>query len=202
MTRDPEIEERVLINKVLINDEALSRALRTLPRRVPPPGMTASLRVVASREQRRRVYGRSLEFLDRLHLFFDNLMRPLALPFAGGVFSTLVLFSMWLVPLYPLRGSNTVDVPSILTTEAAVKLTAPVPFDDADDVIVDVTIDGDGRMVDYKIVSGNPHDDAALRRSIAGVLLLTRFTPATSFGQPVEGRLRLSLRSSHIDVKG
>ena len=188
--------------KVLNNDEALSRALRSLPRRVPPQGFTSSLLVIASREQRRRVYGRGLAFLDRLHLFFDNLMRPLALPFAGGVFSTIVLFSMWLVPLYPLRGSDAFDVPSSLTTEAAVKVTAPVSFDDADDVIVDVTIDGDGRMVDYKIVSGNIPNDQALRRSIAGVLLLTRFTPATSFGQPVEGSLRLSLRSSHIDVKG
>jgi hypothetical protein len=202
MTGDPKIGERVLMNKVLINDEALSRALHTLPRRVPPPGFTSSLRIVASREQRRRVYGRSLVFLDRLHLFFDNLMRPLALPFAGGVCSTIILFSMWLVPLYPLRGSSTTDVPSMLTTEAAVKLTAPISFDDADDVIVDVTIDGDGRMVDYQIVSGNYPNDQALRRSIAGVLLLTRFTPATTFGQPVEGRLRLSLRSSHIDVKG
>jgi hypothetical protein len=202
MTRDPEIDERVLINRVLTNDEALSRAFRTLPRRMPPPSLTSSLRVLASREQRRNVYGRGLAFLDRLHLFFDNLMRPLALPFAGGVCSTIILFSMWLVPLYPLRGSNTFDVPSMLTTQAAVKLTAPVSFDDADDVIVDVTIDGDGRMVDYKIVSGNYPNDGALRRSIAGVLLLTRFTPATSFGQPVEGRLRLSLRSSHIDVKG
>lgn len=185
-----------------MGDEALSRALRSLPRRLPPPHLASSLRVIASREQRRRVYGRGLVFLDRVHMFFDNLMRPLALPFAGGVFSTVVLFSMWMVPLYPLRGSNAVDVPSTLTTEAAVKLTAPVSFDDTDNVIVDVTIDGDGRMVDYKIVSGDIRNDQALRRSIAGVLLLTRFTPATSFGQPVEGRLRLSLRSSHIDVKG
>ena len=202
MTRDPKIEERVLINKVRINDEALSGALRTLPRRTPPPGFTSSLRVIASREQRRRVYGRSLAFFDRLHLFFDNLMRPLALPLAGGVCSTVLIFSMWIVPLYPVRGSNAFDVPSMLTTEAAVKMMAPVSFDDADDVIVDVTIDGDGRMVDYQIVAGNYPNDQALRRSIAGVLLLTRFTPATSFGQPVEGRLRLSLRSSHIDVKG
>ncbi|HML18806.1 MAG TPA: hypothetical protein VK419_17365 [Bryobacteraceae bacterium] len=191
---------RKIDEKVLNHDEALSRALRTLPMREPPLGLTSSLRVIASREQRRRLYGSRMA--DRFQLFFDNLMRPLALPLAGGVFSTIVLFSMWLVPLYPLRGTDAFDVPSMLTTQAAVKVTAPVPFDDADDVIVDVTIDGDGRMVDYKIVSGNYPDDQALRRSIAGVLLLTRFTPATSFGQPVEGTLRLSLSSSHIDVKG
>lgn len=192
--------KRKIDEKVLNQEEALSRALRTLPMREPPLGLISSLRVIASREQRRRLYGCGMA--DRFRLFFDNLMRPLALPLAGGVFSTIVLFSMWLVPLYPVRGSDAFDVPSMLTTEAAVKVTAPVPFDDADDVIVDVTIDGDGRMVDYKIVSGNYPDDQALRRSIAGVLLLTRFTPATSFGQPVEGTLRLSLRSSHIDVKG
>jgi len=41
-----------------------------------------------------------------------------------------------------------------------------------------------------------------MRRRIEGMLLLIEFNPATSFGQPVEGRMRLSLSASHIDVKG
>ena len=189
MKRDP--------RKVLQLDESLSQALRALPRRVPPAALTSSLRVLASREQRRRVYGSGNAYLDRLRLFSHNLMRPLALPFAGGVFSTIVLFSMWLVPMYPVRGSNTTDVPTVLNTAAAVKLTLPIAAS-AGDVVVDVTVDGDGRMIDYQIVSGDP----SLRRGIESVLLATVFTPATSFGQPVEGRIRLLLHSSHIDVKG
>jgi hypothetical protein len=193
MKRDPE--------EMLRNDETISHALRSLPRRLPPPGLNSSLRVLASRERRRRVYGSTIAFRDRLRLFTDNLMRPLALPFAGGVFSTVILFSMCVVPAYPVRGSSTFDVPTGLTTAATVKLTAPIAAH-AGDVVVDITVDGYGRMIDYTIVSGNASNNAALRRSIEGILLLTMFTPATSFGQPVEGRIRLSLRSSQIDVKG
>jgi hypothetical protein len=185
---------------VLLNDQALNRALRSLPLRVTPAGLTSSLRVIASRE-RMRLHGRPIEFKDRCRLFFDNLMRPLALPFAGGVCSTIVLFSMWLVPMYPVRGSSAFDVPTALTTEAALWLTAPIAANGGD-VVVDVNIDPDGRMIDYKVVCGNVTRDETLRRSIEGTLLLTRFVPATAFGLPVEGKVRLSLRSSHIDVKG
>jgi hypothetical protein len=74
----------------------------------------------------------------------------------------------------------------------------------ADDVIVDVMVDGVGRVVDFTIVSGDDSNDDALRHSIGAVLLLTEFHPATTLGRPVAGRVRLSLSASHsyIDVKG
>ena len=147
-------------------------------------------------------YYELLTRMDRFRLSFDNLMRPLALPFAGGVFSAVILFSMWVVPSYPVRASSTFDVPLGIQTDASVRRMAPIAATAEMDVVVDVTIDGLGRMVDYSILSGAVPSDAALRRSIEGFLLLTSFTPATAFGQPVEGRLRLTLRSSHIDVKG
>ncbi len=185
----------------VLSDETLSRALRGLPRRNPPPDLASSLRVIASRERRRMVYGRGPALADRLRLFFNNLMRPLALPFAGGVFSAVALFSMCLVPMYPVRGSSAFDVPTGLTTEVALDKTAPIAANTGD-VIVDVTVDAYGRMVDYKIVSGNAARDESLRRSIEGTLLRTTFIPATALGQPVEGRMRLSLCTIHIDVKG
>jgi len=192
MKRDPEH---------VLSDETLSRALRSLPRRQPPAHLASSLRVIASREQRRLVYGRGAATADRMRLFFNNLMRPLALPFAGGLFSAVALFSMCLVPMYPVRGSSTFDVPTGLTTPAALETTAPIAADTGD-VIVDVTVDALGRMVDYKIVSGYATPDQSLRRSIEGTLLRTTFIPATALGQPVEGKMRLSLRTIHIDVKG
>jgi hypothetical protein len=129
-------------------------------------------------------------------------MRPLALPFAGGVFSTVVLFSMWLVPTYPMRAANGFDVPTILATEATVKGTGPISAA-GEAMVVDVTIDGGGRMIDYHVVSGrNVLTNDAVRRNLENMLLFTEFTPATSFGLPTAGRIRLYLDSSHIDVKG
>jgi hypothetical protein len=189
--------------KPFLDDELLSRALRSLPRRLPPVGLTSSLRVTASRE-RNRIANRGIASRDRLRLFAHNLMRPLALPFAGGVFSTVVLFSMWLVPTYPVRGSIALDAPTMLTTEATVKRTGPVSASaSGGEIIVDVMIDGQGRMVDYTIVSGHSHlSNEALRRNIENILIFTEFTPATAFGQPMSGKMRLQLGSSHIDVKG
>jgi hypothetical protein len=187
-----------LDNRVM---DALGRALRSLPRRVPPASLNSSLRVLASREIQRQAYGRRAALADRVGLFCDNLMRPLALPFAGGVASTIILFSMWLSPGYPVHASSNMDVPTVLTTEASIRKTAPIA-ESTDDVIVDVTVDGQGRMVDYSIVKGNIAKQEAMRRRIEGVLLLIEFNPATAFGQPVEGRIRLSLSASHMDVKG
>ncbi|HWZ31001.1 MAG TPA: hypothetical protein VNX18_06695 [Bryobacteraceae bacterium] len=182
-------------------DDQVIRALRSLPRLRPPAGLNSSLRVLASRELQQRVQG--LTRMDRVRLFIDNLMRPLALPFAGGVFSAVILFSMWVVPSYPVRAASTSDIPISVTTAAAVRRMAPIATTAGEDVVVDVAIDGDGRMIDYSIVSGDVSNDGALRRSIEGFLLLTSFTPATgSFGQPVAAKLRLTLRSSHIDVIG
>ena len=187
-----------------MSDHALGRVIGTLRKRVPPPELSVSLRAMASRERARLLQGLQMPLADRARLFVDNLMRPLALPFAGGIFSAVVLFGMWVIPTYPLRGSSTVDVPTMLSTQAAVQQTGPVGA--TGDVVVDVTVeplaDGTGRMLDYHIVWGNVPNDEALRHSIESFLIFTVFKPATTLGQPVVGKLRLSLQSSHIDVKG
>ena len=82
-----------------------------------------------------------------------NFMRPMAIPFAGGVLSAVVLFSMWLVPTYPLRANNAFDIPTMLSTEASIKSAAAVGAANGE-IVVDVTVDDQGRMVDYQIVSG------------------------------------------------
>ena len=193
MTHDP---------RMIWSEEGLSQTLRALPVRLPPPGLTTSLRVIASRERQRRTAGAAFRaWRDRWELFANNLMRPFALPFAGGVFSAVVLFSM-LAPSYPVRADSRFDVPTMLTTECAVNRMAPIRVSD-DDVFVDVTVDGQGRMIDYTILSGGSVlTNVRMRRRLEAALLFTEFTPATSFGQPMASKMRLSLRSSHIDVKG
>jgi hypothetical protein len=72
-----------------LSDQALSSALRGLPSRVSPEGLTTSLRVIASRERQRilgqRTFGhRWAGWRDSLSLSMTNFMRPMAIPFAGG----------------------------------------------------------------------------------------------------------------------
>jgi hypothetical protein len=191
----------------LLNPAAINRALRNLPAREPQPELRTSLRVIASRERQRRFARRDLASIvglwrDRFELFSGNFWRSIALPAAGGVASAIVLFSMCVVPAYPLRAHTTVDVHTVLTTQVAVKGIAPF-FGGGDDVVVDVTVDEEGRMIDYAVVAGaSALANASLRRRLENVLLFTEFTPATSFGQPMSSKTRLWFRTSRIDVKG
>jgi hypothetical protein len=71
------------------------------------------------------------------------------------------------------------------------------------EVVVDVTIDETGRMVDYKVVSGfNVLTSDQIRRSLENRLIFTTFEPVTQFGQAKSGKLRLYYRNREVDVKG
>jgi len=187
------------------DETRIASALRSLPRRLPPPGLTTSLRILASREFERRqltLWDRWMDRFAHLRFLADTMMRPLALPFAGGLFSAVALFTTFVVPTYPLRADNNYDVPTMLTTVAFIKSTAPIGAPGGD-VIVDVTIDEQGRMVDYIVISGAAIlTDATRRRRLENTLLFTEFVPATSFGVPTTSRIRLSLNSSSVEVKG
>ncbi len=191
----------------LLKPGAAERVMQGLPAREPNADLRTSLRVIASRERQRRIARRDLQsriglLRDSCELLWDGFVRSVALPFAGGLASAVLLFSMFVVPTYPLRAHSTPDVPTVLTTEVAIKMMSPFAGSEGD-VVVDVRVDGQGRMVDYTVVSGasvvaNPE----MRRRLENVLLFTEFTPATSFGQPMPSTMRLWFRSSRIDVKG
>ena len=130
----------------------------------------------------------------------QDLMKPIALPAAGGTLATILLF-MSLMPTFAQNPSGGSDVPIGLFTEPALKTLKPIGFQYGD-AVVDLRIDGQGRLINYSIVSGAGPESGEIRRSIENNLLFTTFTPATAFGIPVNSTLRLSFRSSHIDVKG
>jgi hypothetical protein len=191
----------------LRSSDAVGESLRSLSVKVPPAELRTSLLVLASRERQRRLERRDLgtiwkSWQDRTQLFFENVVRSVALPFAGGVCSTLVLFSMFVVPAYPLLTRGDADVPTVLNTPVSVKSIAPFSVGDTD-VVVDVVVDEQGRMTDYAVVAGagvlaNPQ----MRRRLENALVFSNFTPATTFGQPMVSKMRLWFRSSRIDVRG
>ncbi|MGA2434265.1 MAG: hypothetical protein ABSG25_03175 [Bryobacteraceae bacterium] len=173
-----------------------------LPAAAPPPELTVRLRVIASRERARTLARRHPAgfVAARIHLWIENMMRPLALPFAGGLVAAMLLFAM-LVPTFTLHSRpGRADVPIGLFTEPSVKLQTPFGFGDAD-IGVEVSVDGQGRMIDYTITEGEGiAKDPELRRRIENNLLFTTFTPATAFGQPTPGKIYLYFRRSEIDV--
>lgn len=183
----------------------LRKALRSLPALTPPPELTSALLVMASRERSRRMVRSSPHALvayvaDRARLWAEHIMRPVALPVAGGLVSALILFSV-LVPSVLFLRSTGNDVPLVgLFQEAAVATPAPFGFEGGD-FILEVTVDRHGRMVDYSIADGQRLiENPRLRRSIENYVLFTGFRPATAFGQPTYGKVTVSFRRYRFDV--
>ena len=95
------------------------------------------------------------------------------------------------------------DVATTLTRPATLKSsTHSLGLIDTD-IVVEVWIDSTGRLVDYAIPPGQTWlMDAGLRRCIESALLCTQFEPATMFGVPTPGKLRISLSHNRLEVKG
>ncbi|HLN00805.1 MAG TPA: hypothetical protein VK335_16065 [Bryobacteraceae bacterium] len=180
--------------------------LRNLPMRLPPARLVTQLQVLASREHLRRISRGTLRAMvhfwaAELRFFFDNLMRPFALPFAGGLLSALFLFTM-LAPGLPTRRhiSNDVLLSGIFGQSQATFDALPPWGLGEDDVVVLVTLDKDGSVMDYSTIPSNLN--AKMRNDIANMILFTKFQPATEFGMPVASTLLVSFRRDSINVKG
>jgi hypothetical protein len=199
--RKPEAEE------VTLSIPYLRHSLRTMPAPTAPSDLRTKLRVIASRESQRAKAQVSWKARWNYHtldfrLWLNNLMRPLAIPTAGGFVSAVALFGI-LVPSLAVPGvvARANDVPTMLYTEASVKHFMPIGFE-AEDLVVEITVDEQGRMMDYSIP--NCADKSQhVHRSIENQILFTEFTPARSFGQKISGgKVKITFTSSHIDVKG
>ncbi len=194
--------------KCALRYEELSRTrglVKKLPSMAPPSELSVRLREMALQEaacRRSIAHDESMaQFaLEGMKQRASNLMRPLALPFAGGLVSAMVLFSM-LVPSFPAGTARNLsnDVPTAFYQEPSVKSVAPFSISD-DEIVVEVMLDDQGQVIDYSLPQGKVN--AEIRSEIENTLLFARFTPALSFGQPMAGKLLLSFRRSRIDVKG
>jgi putative zinc finger protein len=181
----------------------MRRLLRDLPMRPVPEKLSAELQVMASHDRARRsaYKDRWRRWGDWFSLLVDNLMRPIAIPFAGGLVSAVFLFSM-LTPTLTIRAAEN-DVPASwwLYTEASIIQTAPFGFH-SDEVEVELTIDRNGQITDYSCP--NKKLNRELIDNIGNNLLFSMFKPATMLGQPISGKIRVSFKKvgDHIVVRG
>jgi hypothetical protein len=117
------------------------------------------------------------------------------------VVSAFVLFSM-IAPTFTVPAPSPDDVPTALYTLATVDALGPFGMVD-EFIVLDVTVNDQGRMVEYSSPNQSPIlKDPQLRRTIENNLLFTKFTPANVFGRPVASKVRIAIRRSHVDVKG
>jgi hypothetical protein len=186
---------------------AVRRSLRAMPRRPMPANLAFSLRSMASRESsfRRRYAGFRgwvRNQYDQFSLFSNNLMRPIALPAAGGLASAVLLFSMVMTNFQGIVRSPLNDIPLSIATDPSVK-NMLLDVSEAE-FTVDVFVDEQGRVIDYSFPDGyGSMNTSQMRRKLENSLLFTEFSPATSFGQPTSGWVRMKFKGrSEIDVQG
>jgi len=188
--------------------ERLRSALRGLPAIAPPEFLRISLRVLASRERARRLLAPKLPFfltawLTRIRREASDMMRPFALPMAGGLASAIILFALVAPGFSVPARSKIADVPTMLSTEATLLGMGPFGFT-GDNIAIDVSVDNRGSITGYSSPNGQQAwlNDPVVRRSVENALLFVAISPGTSFGRPVSGTVRIMLRRSWIDVRG
>jgi hypothetical protein len=171
----------------------------SLGRKTAPPDLSLKLRVALSQEMANSRRSR----WDSLRVRWENAFNATMVPATAGLVTTLIIFGVLIGFLYnpsQVRASN--DVPTMLYTPAQLRST---PFElsmggvNADSLIVEAYVGSDGRVQDYRILSGL-EDDAAILPQLKNMLIFTTFQPAMAFGQPTASRVILTF--SKVQVKG
>lgn len=177
-----------------MSDETLRRLLAEIKPKAVPAEVSARIQVIASHE-RERVLRRNT-WWDRFSHRMNLMLKPLAVPAAGGLLSSVLLFSA-LADTLNLRPYLTGDIPLGIYTQVSVDNLSPFAGD-GDDVMVEVTIDPSGRVSNYAIPNGKISERQL--RQIGSLILYSTFTPATAYGQPVSGKILVAFH--HINVRG
>jgi hypothetical protein len=177
--------------------------LRAVPMEQVPAELQMRLRVDASRELARWKSTRTLpltlrSWTQNLRLAADNLMRPLALPFAGGVVSALFLFAL-LLPSLGFKPPVRNDVPIAFYTAATLVSVPGFGINNAETVVM-LYVDDRGQAMDYAVERGALTPE--MQSDLTQMMMFSRFTPATWFGQPTNGKVLVSFRRINYVVHG
>jgi hypothetical protein len=188
----------------------LGAMLSSMPKAVPPADLSARIKVAAAKAQASQGWrARTLQVRNRLEILLDNVFRPLTLPATGGFVSAILVFVLVfqiLAPGITVRAVEN-DVPLNLMRPAELLSLSEYPPTWAPEhdvelalphgLLVDVTVDAQGGMTGYQILSG-PHSND-MRHQLDQVLMFSRFTPMLSFGRPTAGgHVILSFSAVHV----
>jgi len=180
---------------------SMRTGLRQLPVKTAPPMVEIRLKVLASRERSRLLARRDFsawlrDKRSRAKLLFDHLLKPFAVPAMGGLLASFLCFGV-LVDNLQLRSAWDGGKPLGLFTQVTIADLSPF-CSRGRDVMVELTVDADGSVTDYTLPPGQSTPEEM--QEIGNLILYSRFTPATRFGQPVSSKLFFNI--SHVSVKG
>lgn len=181
------------------NLRQMQKMVGSLGRKPAPPEVAMRARVSISRELANARHPR----WESLAVRWQNAFNAVMVPATAGLVTTIIIFGLLISFLYyPGQLSVAEDVPTAFYTPPELQF-APFElaagFSNSDDLVVEAYVDANGRVQDYRILSG-PDNMKSLPADLKNVLIFTTFRPATSFGRPTSGRAILSF--SKIQVKG
>jgi Putative zinc-finger len=169
-----------------------------LRRKPAPSDLALKIRVALSQELANAKTSR----WEMLRVRWENVFDAVMVPATGGLVTTIVMFGLLINFLVPAQIPGANDVPTNLFTPPQLQST---PFEVAMDptrsepLIVEAYVGADGRVQDYRILSGAENGSAVLSE-LKNMLIFATFRPATIFGRPTAGRAILAF--SKIQVKG
>ena len=180
---------------------SLRSGLKSLPEMSVSQLLATRLQVLASRERSRQALRRDLaarmaELRSRAKLMFDNLLRPVVVPAAGGMLASFLCFGV-IVDTLHVHPEWQNDIPVGLYTQVMIDDVSPFSVN-GKDVMVQLTVDRNGKVSDFEVPQGTASPDELLE--IGNLVYYSSFSPATAFGQPVTGKILVSIH--HINIRG
>jgi hypothetical protein len=183
-----------------VDVHSIETGLKYLPVFRPPSIVSMRLKVAASRDRSKRLRHLDLaarwkEFREFASLTFNNLLKPIAVPAAGGILASMLCFGVIVNNLHVDPDYGT-DMPIGLYKTAIIDDLSPFCFT-GKDVLVQLTIDQDGNVTDVeKVPNGKTSPDEL--REIGNLVLYSTFKPAWASGQPVSSKILLLIQHSTI----
>ena len=167
-------------------------------RKTAPADLALRLRVAVSLE----IANAQRSRWESLLVHWENAFNAVMVPATAGLVTTLIIFGLLISMIYPVPVGAANDVPTMLYTPAELQFT---PFEltmgttNPESLVVEAYVGPDGRVLDYRILSGS-EDAQAILPQLKNMLIFTTFHPATAFGKPTASRVILSF--SKVQVKG
>lgn len=166
-----------------------------------PPELVLRLRVAISEAAAQRPQYRLRGLLVRMQNIADAFMLPATAGLVTAVIFFGVLIGFMAMPMQLSAARD--DVPTLLYTPPRLQaLPSELGLQSAansEPVVVETLVDANGRVQDYRIISG-PADAHGLEPQLNNIMIFTTFQPATTFGVPTSGRAVLSF--AKINVRG
>jgi hypothetical protein len=191
----------------------MSVMLSRVPKNAPPADLAVRIKVAVAQAQPTPTWAtRFRKIRDRADILLDNVFRPLTVPATGGFLSAALIFVLVFQMIAPgiTVGAVENDVPINLMHPAELISLSDYPQAWAPEkhdtelslphgLLLDVTVNAQGQMVDYQILAGP--DSIDLRHQLDQMLLFSRFSPMLSFGRPTSGG-HVVLSFSAVRVNG